>query len=368
MVSHIASRDFAEATRGHRPGPQLSRGSHTAAHQMFPESHRITAEDPDSAVRRPSIEAVKAFRSSAEAHRRCGAAAMLPNFIEASRRCGAAGVHPNFAVVVTRLRSGVAARLHSVAVAAEAAHLTRAAGAVVPTAVEVAEVTAGVSQALCSPDTPTGDDGTGGVLTHKTLVQISDDIRAGDRRLLSVISESMSEAARRSGAWLACRAGCTQCCIGPFAITQLDALRLRTGVRQVADSDPERAAAVLARAAEYVRATSSIYPGDPVSGELFDEDSLPESMDTLPCPALDPQTGCCDLYHARPITCRSFGPVTHVEGEALGACELCYVGATEKEMAACAVEIDPDGIESELIAALDANGVRGMTIVAYALQ
>ena len=30
-------------------------------------------------------------------------------------------------------------------------------------------------------------------------------------------------------------------------------------------------------------------------------------MDDVPCPALDPETGGCDLYAARPITCRTFG-------------------------------------------------------------
>ncbi len=118
------------------------------------------------------------------------------------------------------------------------------------------------------------------------------------------------------------------------------------------------------RAAEYVRATSSIYPGDAATGELFDEDRLPDAMDELPCPALDPSTGRCDLYSSRPITCRTFGPVTRVEGGAFAACELCYSGASEEEMAECVVEIDPDGLEAELLAAL---GEEGATIVAYAL-
>jgi hypothetical protein len=59
--------------------------------------------------------------------------------------------------------------------------------------------------------------------------------------------------------------------------------------------------------------------------------------------------------------------VTHVEGEALGACELCYTGASEEQMAACAVEIDSENIEGNLLASLEAQGIRGETIVAYAL-
>jgi Fe-S-cluster containining protein len=192
-------------------------------------------------------------------------------------------------------------------------------------------------------------------------------IEAADRRLLNVISDAMAEAARRSGAWLVCRPGCTQCCIGPFAITALDAIRLRRGLVELDVEDPPRAQAIRRRAAEYVRATSSIYPGDPVTGKLFDEDALPDAMDELPCPALDPATGRCDLYSSRPITCRIFGPVTRVENGAFAACELCYSGASEEEMAACAIEVDPEGLEGEVLAALDREGASGATIVAYAL-
>jgi Fe-S-cluster containining protein len=203
---------------------------------------------------------------------------------------------------------------------------------------------------------------------HIDLVHIEEaQIDEADRRLLAAVGDTMSKAVRRGGEWIACRPGCTQCCIGPFAITQLDARRLREGLRTLAAVDPARAVAVRARAETYALAAAPVYPGDPVSGALRDEDALPPSLDDLPCPALDPETGCCDLYAARPITCRTFGPVTRIGEEALGACELCYQGATEQQMMECAVEIDPAGLESALVAALAADGVSGMTIVAYAL-
>ena len=41
-----------------------------------------------------------------------------------------------------------------------------------------------------------------------------------------------------------------------------------------------------------------------------------------PCPALDPEAGTCDLYAARPITCRAFGPPVRCGEEAVGVCEL----------------------------------------------
>jgi Fe-S-cluster containining protein len=191
-------------------------------------------------------------------------------------------------------------------------------------------------------------------------------IEAGDRRLLAAVSDSLAEAARRSGDWLACRPGCTECCIGPFGITQLDALRLRKGLEALAETDPERAAAVRSRAEAYVRA-APVYPGDPASGALWDEDALPPALDDLPCPALDPVTGYCDLYAARPIICRSFGPVTRIGEDTLGACELCYTGAAEQQMLECAVEIDPEGLEDGLLTALASDGLHGMTIVAFAL-
>ena len=192
-------------------------------------------------------------------------------------------------------------------------------------------------------------------------------IQSGDRDLLSAIANTMAAAIRRSGEWIACRPGCTQCCLGPFAITQLDAMRLREGLSALGVTDPARAQAVRARAETCVAAIAPLYPGDTATGELQDEEALPPSMDDVPCPALDPETGYCDLYDARPIACRAFGPVTRTGEERLAACELCYVGATDEEIAQCAVEVDPEGLEGKLLAALDEEGLSGMTIVAWAL-
>lgn len=188
-------------------------------------------------------------------------------------------------------------------------------------------------------------------------------IRSLDQKLLAGIAEVMEEAKRTSGDWLVCRPGCAQCCIGPFAITQLDADRLRDGLASV---DPAIAERVRARAAEYVELIAPQYPGDPSTGELYDDDSLPESMDVIPCPALNPENGLCELYDWRPVTCRCFGPVTRI-ADGVAACELCYRDASDEQMEACAVEIDPEGIECDLLARLAAEGRTGATIVAYAL-
>lgn len=188
-----------------------------------------------------------------------------------------------------------------------------------------------------------------------------------DRELVRIVDAASAEAVRRSGPYVVCRPGCAQCCYGPFAITMLDAIRLRDGLRALEAADPQRANRIRARAAEYIKALSNAYPGDAGTGILKPAGQFPPAFDNVPCPALDPDTRCCDLYDSRPITCRTFGPAAAQADGSIGACELCYAGASDEEIAACVVESDPDGLESDLLAALEAGGMCGETIVAYAL-
>ncbi len=196
---------------------------------------------------------------------------------------------------------------------------------------------------------------------------------AADQQLVQIVDAALADAAKRSGEWLVCRPGCTECCIGPFAINRLDASRLRHGLEELAARDPLRAARVRARACESVSRLSATFPGDPATGLLDEgeaaEERFAEFADDEPCPALDPQSGTCDLYAYRPMTCRTFGPPVRSGPEGgLGVCELCYHGAGEAEIAACAVEPDPDGLEDALLDELEeATGRRGQTIVAFAL-
>ncbi len=196
---------------------------------------------------------------------------------------------------------------------------------------------------------------------------------AADRQLVQIVDSALAEAASKSGPWLACRAGCTQCCIGPFPISQLDAARLRHGLHQLEAADPVRAARVRARAVDSVARLSSSFPGNPTTGILAeDEDAEARFADFAndePCPALDPATGMCDLYSARPMTCRTFGPPVRSGAEgALGVCELCYHGASDAEIAACEMKPDPENLEQSLIEETEtASGARGNTIVAFCL-
>jgi Fe-S-cluster containining protein len=196
-------------------------------------------------------------------------------------------------------------------------------------------------------------------------------IPAGDTQLVQIIDAALADAARRSGGWLACRPGCTQCCVGVFAIHQLDAERLRHGLRELSSTWPERAEAVRERARVAVERLKSGFPGDPVNGLLgeSDEDQA-EFVDFANeeiCPALDADTGLCDLYLHRPMTCRVFGPPVASE-EGLSVCELCYHGATEEQIAACEMTADPERVEDALLAEFEqSTGRRGRTLVAFAL-
>lgn len=71
---------------------------------------------------------------------------------------------------------------------------------------------------------------------------------SGDDKLVQIVDAAFADAARKSGPWLLCRAGCSQCCHGVFAIHQLDAERLRQGLAELGRGDPERAGRVRQRA------------------------------------------------------------------------------------------------------------------------
>ncbi|HEV3206365.1 MAG TPA: YkgJ family cysteine cluster protein [Terriglobales bacterium] len=195
----------------------------------------------------------------------------------------------------------------------------------------------------------------------------------GDQQLIQIVDAALADSARRSGKWLACRPGCSQCCMGVFAINQLDALRLRNGLAQLEQEDPARAARIRERARASVVRLSPDFPGDLRTG-VIEEDTSDEACQRWddfgndePCPVLDPQSGTCDLYEYRPVTCRSFGPPLMADG-GLGVCELCFEGATDAEIAACEMKPDPENLEAALLEELrKTKGAGGETIIAFAL-
>jgi Fe-S-cluster containining protein len=141
-----------------------------------------------------------------------------------------------------------------------------------------------------------------------------------DSGLLRVIEAATAEAVRRSGDRVVCRPGCCECCLGPFDITREDAARLLEGLAQL---DPARAAAIVSRAQRF------------------------RDGDDEPCPVLDPSAGTCELYAWRPVTCRVFGPPMRYGGANVSICALCFQGATDEEIAACAVDLDMEEPQTE---------------------
>ncbi len=188
---------------------------------------------------------------------------------------------------------------------------------------------------------------------------------AGDHELIQIMDAALADSTARSGAWLACRPGCSQCCHGVFRMSMLDAERLREGLRM---ADAATADRIRQRVAQSIQELAFDFPGDPTTGILReDEDSLQafeEFANEAACPVLDPATGTCDLYAHRPMTCRSFGPPVRVEEGGYGICELCFIGSPAEAVAAAELHLPPEDLE----ASLEAEAGGGTTIIAFALQ
>src|ERR1700691_3812966 len=91
---------------------------------------------------------------------------------------------------------------------------------------------------------------------------------SGDTQLVQILDAALADTARRSGDWLVCKPGCTQCCVGVFAIHQLDAARLQQGLEELTRSEPGRAQSIRERARRSVERLTDGFPGDPVTGLL----------------------------------------------------------------------------------------------------
>jgi Fe-S-cluster containining protein len=192
-----------------------------------------------------------------------------------------------------------------------------------------------------------------------------------DSELIQIVDAALADASHRAGPWLACHPGCTQCCYGAFAINALDAQRLRAGMEALRARDPHSAEAIEDRARAWIAAYGSELPGDPQTGLLGnteeDRERFEDFANDAACPALDPATGLCSVYQWRPMTCRVFGPPVRMAGaenaEALGHCELCFMGAAPEQVAACEMPV-PHDLEAKLVEEIGSNDE---TVVAFAL-
>lgn len=114
------------------------------------------------------------------------------------------------------------------------------------------------------------------------------------------------------------------------------------------------------------------FPGNLQTGILDDSPDAQEQFADFAneevCPVLDAETGMCDLYAARPMTCRVFGPPVRSE-DGLGVCELCYHGASDDAIARCEMHLETDDLEADLQSQVETEtGRGGHTIVAFALR
>ena len=187
-----------------------------------------------------------------------------------------------------------------------------------------------------------------------------------DAGFVRLVDIALADATQRGAEWLACKPGCSQCCHGVFAISMLDAARLRAGLCDLEVADPERAGRVRARVTAACEELATGYPGDPATGFLFDDEASQERFSEFAneaaCPVLDPETQQCDLYAARPVTCRVFGPPVRTD-DGIGVCELCYRGATNTQIEAGMLHLPEPDVEAALTEPLGPE----RTIVAFAL-
>ena len=190
--------------------------------------------------------------------------------------------------------------------------------------------------------------------------------------LVQIVDSALASATLRSGRHLVCRPGCTQCCHGVFAISHQDASRLRTGLQLLAAAEPARAARLRSRVADSLARLARGFPGDPSTGILTEDAEASEAFEDFandePCPVLDPATGTCDLYAARPVQCRTFGPPVRDRDDHLTVCELCFTNASSEDAARCEMDQSWRPLEDELITRAEADPPNAdPTLIAFAL-
>ena len=156
---------------------------------------------------------------------------------------------------------------------------------------------------------------------------------SGDQKLIQIVDAALADVTREAGnGWSAALDARNAASAYSPSINSMR--RACSGdLPNLKAACPERAARVRQRARESVARLSPEFPGDPSAAFWTKEKSaasaFAEFANDEPCPALDPETGNCELYESRPMTCRVFGPPVRSE-DGLGVCELCFHGAIRK--------------------------------------
>ncbi len=193
-----------------------------------------------------------------------------------------------------------------------------------------------------------------------------------DHAFVQLVDGAFVTSATRAGSHVACRPGCTQCCVGVFPVGPADVLRIQTALVVIENTDPERLARIRERGRASWARLEPDFPGDPATGRLMldpktgiETDDFAGFGNDEPCPILDPTSGTCDLYAARPHTCRIFGLPLPTEG-GYGVCELCFTAASSAEIASAALpESVTDTPEALDQLAINAGAAPGLTVLSY---
>jgi len=185
-------------------------------------------------------------------------------------------------------------------------------------------------------------------------VTIWSELAAADAKLLAEYETSWRDGISRTGRRLNCRQGCIPCCMGPFEVTPLDAVRLAVGLLEMGSTHPDRAALLGRRAmrlaCEMAAAMEHRLPTGTLPSDQGEREGLLGEFSSTPCPAVSRRSGRCLLYAFRPLSCRSYGLPVMCGGETLPPCSLNLEGVPAAAWPHYAIEPDPADREGELLA------------------
>jgi Fe-S-cluster containining protein len=125
-------------------------------------------------------------------------------------------------------------------------------------------------------------------------------------KFLEKSSDKFREATGKHG--VGCKHGCNECCsVGFFDITLLDAIYLKTALKNVPASIRNRVIAKANEQLDILEKKKAFSRKDPLLKSLPAIDSISRRSAKMQCPALD-DNGACLIYNQRPHICRIFGP------------------------------------------------------------
>jgi Fe-S-cluster containining protein len=119
-------------------------------------------------------------------------------------------------------------------------------------------------------------------------------------------SDTYRKATKKHG--VGCKRGCNECCtVGFFDITLLDAIHIRTALKDVPADIRERVVAKANEQLDILEKKKAFSRKDPLLKTLPSIDSISRRSAKMSCPALGDNGGCL-IYDQRPHICRIFGP------------------------------------------------------------